>query len=234
MGSASDVSAVFRVGMAPLSMKEEMQPSDVLSVSVLCSSQQHPVFPRLEEWGRYSELRTKASQLSGGDLLFLVSCTELIPSDIRNLYSKTLVLHASDLPQGRGWSPHVWQIIEGGKELVVSLIEAEDIVDTGAIWAKEHIELEGTELFDEINDLVFAAEIRLMNRAIDQFSFMTPTPQVGSSTYYPRRTRQDSRISVELPIQAQFDLLRVADPDRYPAWFEFRGKKFKIRVERFD
>ena len=48
----------------------------------------------------------------------------------------TLVLHASDLPDGRGWSPHVWDVISGKSSLTLSLINAEDSVDTGHIWKK--------------------------------------------------------------------------------------------------
>ena len=75
--------------------------------------------------------------LAGGEILFLVSCNEIIGKDVRDRYMATLVIHASDLPKGRGWSPHIWQIIEGKKEIMVSLLEAEDAVDSGAIWAKK-------------------------------------------------------------------------------------------------
>jgi methionyl-tRNA formyltransferase len=28
-----------------------------------------------------------------------------------------------------------------------------------------------------------------------------------------------------------FDLLRVADPERYPAFFEHRGRTYRIRID---
>ena len=40
-----------------------------------------------------------------GDILFLISCSERIGDAYRQKYRHVLVLHASDLPKGRGWSP---------------------------------------------------------------------------------------------------------------------------------
>jgi methionyl-tRNA formyltransferase len=49
---------------------------------------------------------------------------------------------------------------------------------------------------------------------------------------YPRRTPNDSRVNPEQSIRSQFDLIRVCDPDRYPAFFELYGHKYIIRVEK--
>lgn len=170
----------------------------------------------------------------GGDLLFLVSCTEIVSQSVSDQYKKTLVLHASDLPRGRGWSPHIWSILDGSDEITVSLLEAAEPVDSGDIWAKKTIVLEGTELYDEINDRLFDAEIELMEWAIDHFSDVTPVRQDGEPTYLRRRTPEDSWIDATRPLDEQFDLLRVADPVRFPAIVELRGKKFRLRLDRID
>ncbi len=203
-----------------------------MKVSVLCSSSAHPVFRYLRKWGKYSELVTSKDELSGGDILFLVSCTEIIGRETRDKYKKTLILHASDLPYGRGWSPHIWQILEGRNELVLSLLEAEDEVDTGAIWEKKKIRLEGHELYDEINHKLFTAEIELMDHAIANFGKTAPQPQTGPTSYYPRRKPEDSRLDIEKPLQDQFNLLRVADPERFPCFFEHKGVKYILKIEK--
>ena len=66
-----------------------------------------------------------------GDILFLVSCSEIVKKDIRMKFRHTLVLHASSLPKGRGWSPHIWEILNGADQIVISLLEAEDKIDSG-------------------------------------------------------------------------------------------------------
>ena len=110
-----------------------------MKVSIVCSSRLHPIFPKLEEWCEQNKeqnditLVERVDQLDGGDVLFLISCSELVNAKIRSLFRSTLVLHASNLPEGRGWSPHIWEIINGRNLITVSLLEAEDKVDTGAI-----------------------------------------------------------------------------------------------------
>ena len=213
-----------------------------MKVTLLCSDFDHPVYPHLVCWQQeyddvYSiSIVNKVDEIKeSGDLLFLVSCTELVKQHIRAMFSHTLVLHASDLPKGRGWSPHVWDVISGKSTLTLSLINAEDSIDTGDIWRKKHIELAGTELYDEINTLLFEAEIDLITWACSNVNSVEPYQQsVDHKNYYRKRTPADSHIDINLSIRDQFDLLRVCDPLRFPAFFQIKGKKFKLIIERFD
>jgi methionyl-tRNA formyltransferase len=176
-------------------------------------------------------LNRKKNELTGGDVLFLISCHELISSEVRARYASTLVIHASDLPLGRGWSPHIWQIIEGKNRIPVTLLEAEDAVDSGAIWAQRHIQLDGHETFDEINSKLFDAEVELMEFAVAGFNEIIPRRQdTREPTIYRKRTPEDSRIDPYKSIADQFELLRVADPMRFPAFLEFRGHRYHISI----
>jgi hypothetical protein len=35
-----------------------------------------------------------------------------------------------------------------------------------------------------------------------------------------------------MPLSAQFDLLRTVDNDKYPAWFELRGARYVLKIEK--
>ena len=63
---------------------------------------------------------------------------------------RNLVVHASDLPRGRGFSPLSWLVIDGVNEIPVCLIEAVDEVDAGPVVYREAINFEGHELLDEM------------------------------------------------------------------------------------
>lgn len=182
------------------------------------------------------ELVRKKSELSGGDILFLISCSEIVGSADRSAYRATLVLHASDLPRGRGWSPHIWRLIEGADEITLSLLEAEDKVDSGRIWKKLKFPVPKHALWDEINTRLFEAEIELIDFAVSEFEQVCPTVQDASieASYYPRRTPADSQIDTSQSIASQFDRIRVCDPNRFPAFFELHGKKYKLILERID
>ena len=210
-----------------------------MKISVVCSDRQHPIQGKLRSWVEARrathevELVEKSSELSGGAILFLISCHEMIRPAVRESYRKTLVIHASDLPQGRGWSPHIWSVLEGKSELTVSLLEAQEPVDSGPIWKKEKITLGGHELYDEINDMLFNCELRLMDFAVEHFDRVVPQQQdPGAATTYRRRKPEDSRIDLNRSLAEQFNLLRVADPERYPAFFEFQGHRYEVLLRK--
>ncbi len=212
-----------------------------MKISVVCSESSHPVFLSIKGWcdrqssSHIVELVTRVSELSSGDLLFLISCSEIVPKHIRDLYGVSLVIHASDLPYGRGWSPLIWQILEGRSTIAVSLLEAKDEVDSGPVWKKIWLEFDGTELYDELNEALFAAELELMDFAIANISNVKPIPQsTAEFTWYPRRRPDDSKLDPHLSLADQFDLLRVSDPIRYPAHFEYRGKCYDIIIKKRD
>ena len=165
--------------------------------------------------------------------MFLVSCAETVPAEIRARFAASLVLHASDLPRGRGWSPHIWSILAGNNEITVSLLEAAEQVDAGDIWLQARFRLEGHELLPEIHARLFEAELWLMSQAVERFGAIRPMPQAGMpGPYLRRRTPEDSRLDADKSIAAQFDQLRVADQSRFPAFFELRGHRYIVKIEK--
>ncbi len=212
-----------------------------MNITILNSSEEHPINSWLKGWvisnkdkHRIQLCRSK-KELDGGDILFLISCLEIISEKERSKFKSTLVIHASDLPKGRGWSPHVWDIVSGAEKITLSLLEAEDKVDSGNIWKKININVPKLALYEDINKLIFDAEIELMNFAVENFHQIKPYKQsMISPTYWPKREPKDSEIDVYKSIDEQFDLIRVCDFDRFPAFFYKNGKKFKLKIEAIN
>ena len=211
-----------------------------MKITLLCSDVKHPVNTYLRAWidtqqGLHEvELVQKKNDLAGGDILFLVSCSEIIDSKVRDKYFATLILHASDLPKGRGWSPHIWEIVNGAEAITLTLLEAEDKVDSGKIWQKLNIPVPKNALWNEINHLLFEAEVELINFAVQNFGTVSPALQksTDNASYYPKRTPADSRIDINKSIAEQFDLIRVCDPNRFPAYFEYLGFRYTLKLEK--
>jgi methionyl-tRNA formyltransferase len=211
-----------------------------MKISILCTDPNHPVVNTLREWtdemsgkGHDVSLVFDKAELQGGDILFLVSCSQLIRDMEREKYRATLVLHASDLPKGRGWSPYIWSILGGANQITVSLLEAGEPVDSGAIWLKTTFALDGHELLPEINEKLFAAELLLMSQAVDQFDCIKPAQQMGEpGPYMAKRSPADSRLDPNKSIAEQFNLLRVVDSQRYPAFFDYQGMRYLVKIEK--
>ncbi len=213
-----------------------------MKITILCSDLNHPVIDYLNKWIESNNLDNdidlvhNKSDLSKGDILFLISCHEIIPKKIRDGYKKTLLIHASDLPKGKGWSPHVWDIINGSDKITLSLLKAEDELDSGEIYRKLQIDIENHQLWNEINHKLFKAEISLIDYALKSFDNLLGVKQIGNqdSSFYLKRTPNDSFIDSNLSIKEQFNKIRVLDPDRYPAFFELNGFKYKLRIDKID
>lgn len=165
-----------------------------------------------------------------GDVLMLLSCEKLFKQ--LNLNKHSLVVHESDLPKGKGWSPLTWQIIEGKNEIPVTLIEATEQVDAGDIYGQEIIVLKGTELVNELREKQGETTIKLLLNFIENYPNNKRKKQEGEESFYTRRKPEHSKLDTHKTIAEQFNLLRVCDNERYPAWFEVHGEKFIIKIER--
>lgn len=126
--------------------------------------------------------------------------------------------------------------MKGGDTIVLSLLEAEDKVDTGALWLKQEIPVTKTDLWYDVNNLLFEAEIKLMNEAVERYEDIQSHPQNPDiePTYHRKRTPADSQIDPQISISDQFDLIRMCDPDRYPAWFDLHGQKYKLTLDKME
>ena len=186
----------------------------------------------LSELGYQASLVRDVKDLSEGFVNFMLGCTSIIPKDALEKNKHNLVVHESALPKGRGFSPMSWQIIEGKSEIPICLIEAVENVDAGQIWIQDSIKLNGTELSKEWRVLQGEKTMELCIRFLKDYEFLKPIPQVGLSTWYPRRTPKDSILNINKSLIDQFNLLRTVDNEKYPAFFEFSGNTYLIKIEK--
>lgn len=212
-----------------------------MKITLLCTSPEHPVNDWLLRWQvRHQDLHDilvcrDREELPGGDILFLISCNQIIDAETRNKYMHVMVLHASDLPKGRGWSPHVWELLAGNDMITVSLLTAEDGVDTGAIWAKSSFSVPPHALYDEINERLFDTELALMDEAIKLVEGgVNPVDQAIDvmPSYYKKRTPSDSEVDPHQPLSELFNTIRVMDPQRFPAFFTLHGHTYTIEIKK--
>jgi methionyl-tRNA formyltransferase len=216
--------------------------SQVEKITIVISSEDHPVNTAIMEWVSRQPDRQRVDvvrnpdQAVGGDICFLISCTDIVPKTVLERYSHTLVIHGSDLPEGRGWSPHIWNILNGAEEIVVSLLDAAEKVDSGDIWKKYSYKIPKDFLYEDIIKVVNQAHIDLMDFAVSNCYTVQPKKQCKETvpTYFRKRIPSDSKISPFKSIAEQFDHLRVCDKNRFPSYFHLHGKKYKILIERDD
>ena len=170
------------------------------------------------------------------DFCFCLSFGKVVPQEVRKRYLHTLVVHGSDLPEGKGWSPLSWQILEGKNCIPVTLLEAAQRIDSGVIYSQRWIEYRGDELIGELRGVLANAELDLCRRFVDKYpkSAERATKQSGKESFYLRRRPSDSQLDPNSSIAEQMNLLRIVDNDRYPAFFELRDNQYRIEINKID
>jgi methionyl-tRNA formyltransferase len=188
----------------------------------------------LQSGGDDAAFAGEHEQIAQGAVAFYLGCVRITPREVLARNRRNLVVHAADLPRGRGFSPLTWQILDGKNRIPVCLFEAVDKVDAGPVIYREMIEYEGHELIDELRHKLGDATVSICCRFLAEVAPPAGVPQSGEATFYERRRPVDSRLDPARTIAEQFELLRVVDNERYPAWFEYRGQRYKIAIKKSE
>lgn len=185
---------------------------------------------RLQASGDDAVFLERQEEVRPGGVAIFLSCLRLTRPEILARNHRNLVVHASDLPRGRGFSPWTWQVLEGAREIPACLIEAAEGADEGALIYKDWIALQGDELVDDLRELIGRKSVELCERFLAEKGPPPGRPQKGEPTWYPRRRPDDSRLDVSKTLEEQFDLLRVVDNEDYPAFFDYRGSRYVLKI----
>ncbi len=176
----------------------------------------------------------RLSEIQPADFCFYLSFSTIVQKDIRAMFKNNLVVHESDLPTGKGWSPLTWKILEGGNVVPVSLIEADEKVDSGVIYGQLSMNFDGYELVEELRYAQADATFILCEKFINEYPeiLKNATLQTGVESFYRKRIPSDSKLDVNDSIADQFNLLRVVDNEKYPAFFELSGYSYKLEINK--
>lgn len=211
--------------------------SENLKITLLCDNPESWIMPYLKDIkdellkkGHYIRVIDSHKDLTEGDIAIFLSCEQVVPPEYLELNSHNLVVHESDLPKGKGWSPLTWQILEGKNKIPITLFEAEPEVDTGDIYLQDEIELDGTELLPEIKHKQGIKTKKLILKFIERYPDIQGEEQTGEETFYEKREPKDSELDIHKTIDEQFNLLRVVDNERYPAFFYKNGIKYILKI----
>lgn len=185
----------------------------------------------LKEMGYYAKLFVKHSDIgSEFEVVFILSYFEIIKHQFLQMHQHNIVVHASDLPKGRGWAPLFWQILEGKSIIPIVLFEANEKADDGEIYLKDTIVYEGHELNAEIREKQALKTIEMCLKFLNSYDKLQPIMQTGVPTYYSKRTPLDSELDINRSIEEQFNLLRIVSNEEYPAYFYRDGHKYIIKI----
>lgn len=162
--------------------------------------------------------------------IFIPHWSHIIPCDIFENY-ECVVFHMTDLPFGRGGSPLQNLISRGYKTTKISAIKVEEGLDTGDVYIKKLLSLEGTaaEIFERATLIIQEMISDIIERKIEPF------PQFGEVTEFKRRKSEDSNLVELSELEKVYDYIRMLDCEGYPkAFIETPNLKFEFDNASFD
>lgn len=185
---------------------------------------------KLNETGHDTYYVYKATDIQPSDVCFLLSCVRLVPQSFLSLNKNNIVVHASDLPKGKGFSPLQWQIIEGQNQITLTLFEVVEKIDAGPFYIKDLLKFDGTELLPELREKMALKIIDMCLHYVNNYGQIKAVKQIGEESFYRRRRPADDELDIKKTIAEQFNHLRIADNDTYPLYFYYKGKKYILKI----
>ena len=164
-------------------------------------------------------------------IVFILGYTKILPEKFLKRNEMNLVVHESALPKGKGFAPVQWQILQKKNKIPICLLDANKKPDSGDIYEKFFIKLKGNELNNEIRKNQALTTIKIINRFLKKYPKLKKIKQSGKSTFYKKRGSQHSKLNINKSIKVNFNLLRVVDNEKYPAYFVYKKRKYLIKIE---
>ena len=190
------------------------------------------IMKKLKELHFNCNIKDNHEDIELNSIAIYLSYHKIVPMHFIEKAHQSIVVHASDLPKGKGFSPWVWQILEGNNCIPICLFQMMERLDEGDIFQKKLLQLDGTELLEKIRDKLGNIIVEMVLEHLTQKQKPEGAKQIGKSTFYRKRSSSDSEINPNISIGKQFNLLRIVDNTKYPAFFHYKNKKYILRIEQ--
>ena len=142
-----------------------------------------------------------------------------------------VVMHSSNLPEGRGWAPIYFSFREQKPEYVISGIFAADEVDSGDVIVRARFPIEDGYTAPFIRQVDKEISLLLIARILEKWPSgnIKAIKQSGRGSYRARRAPQDNEVDMNRTLEDLLPHLRGVEPNN-PAFFFFNGLKYLIEV----
>ena len=159
------------------------------------------------------------------ELIFFPHWNWIVPPEIHRNFS-CIIFHTAPLPYGKGGSPIQNLILNGYQSSPVCALQMTNKLDSGPIYIKKILSLQGTlkDIFRNLNLLVNEMIIDLIHK------LPNPIEQKGKEYIFKRLSEKDNLIPLGQSILEVFDRIRMVDEDSYPnAYIKFGDLKIEFQ-----
>lgn len=184
---------------------------------------------KIKKKNRAIKIYYNFKKIKNYDYVFVLGYTKILPKIFIERNKLVIVIHESNLPKGKGFSPLQWQILQNKNIIKVNLIKLEPKVDSGDIILTGDLKLNGSELYDEIrekqSEVTFQLIEKFLNKKIIQYK-----KQKGKETFFRKRNADDSKLDINQSLKKSFKLLRICNNEEWPAFFYYKNHKYTLKI----
>ena len=166
------------------------------------------------------------------DLLIVAGWPLIFPQElIKAAKYDTINLHAGRLPNYRGGSPLNWQIIEGKKNIYISITKMTKKIDRGPIYITKKILLNTKENIKHLHNKVNKIYPYLVENTIQRIiKKIKPKKQnIKFERYLKQRSDKDGKIKWnEMTDYQVFNLVRAITSPYAGAFYILKRKKIRL------
>ncbi len=165
------------------------------------------------------------------DVIVVAAYGKILPEYVLNYPKHGCVnIHASYLPEYRGAAPIARAIMDGKKELGITIMYMEKGLDTGDMLARKMLTFEN-ENKGEAEEALATLGAQMMLEELQNFENGTPSPRVKQddalSTYAAKIEKEDCKIDFAKTAEEIRNQIRALAPAPY-AFSRINGKSVKI------
>ena len=165
---------------------------------------------------------------SGAQLGVVVAFGQLLPPEVLDALPGGYVnVHYSLLPRWRGAAPVERAILAGDQETGVCLMQLEEGLDTGPIYAVEKVAIGVDETAGELRARLAGIGAHLLVDELERVPETEPRPQEGEQSYAKKLAPEEFHLDWAQPAEDLARRVRAGNP--HPgAWTTLEGRRLKI------
>ena len=176
-----------------------------------------------EEFNSFKELSS--------NLIIVVAYGKIIPKNfLKKTKSRFINIHASLLPKWRGAAPIQRAIMNGDKNIGVSIMKIEEKLDSGPVLTSKGFELDKNATYDEIEKKlsVEGADLLIKNlEDIENGKSKFVDQDHSQATYAKKIDKNETKINWNMNGDKVLAHIHGLSPSP-GAWFEFEKERFKV------
>ncbi len=175
-------------------------------------------------------LNLKLKKITKLSHIFFLHWNWIVPPEINRKY-ECVCFHMTDLPYGRGGSPLQNLILNKKKKTMVSAFKMTEGIDTGPIYVKKPLSLDGTakDIYKRVGEI----SCEIINWIIKKKP--VPKPQSGKAISFKRRRPEQSILLKSTNLSDIHDFIRMLDAPTYPkAFINYGNLKFEFENSKLE